>query len=106
MNTWPKVTFIFLVCLGLSAALAAPGSYHLKDAFMGCAMSLGCTDELSTSLLLSLLAVLSPFAIFIAGAVLLGRILTAAGWHGLRRFAIAAAFALLPPVTLLLYLFS
>ena len=106
MNTWLKVTSIFLACLGLSAALAAPGSYYLKGAFVGCGMSLGCTDVLLVRLVLSLIPVLSPFAIFMAGAVLAGRVLRATGWRGAQRFGAAAAFALPPPVILLLYLFS
>lgn len=106
MSIWPKVSLIFIVCGALSAALAAPSSSQLKGAVVACGMSLGCTDSLFTSLILALLGVLSPFVIFIIGAVLVSHTLKVAamGRHG--RLGIAAAFALLPPVILLSYLFS
>lgn len=98
------MVLIFLVCLALSAALAAPGRRYFIEAAVGCGISIGCTGDLTATLLLSVVGLISPFVIFAAGAFAVARSLRAAEVS--RRWPVAAAFALLPPVLLLLFLFS
>ena len=104
MSAWLKVTLLLLVCLALSAALAAPSRRHFVEAAVGCGISIGCTSDLTATLLLSVLGLVSPFMIFAAGALAVSRSLKAAEVSNYRLVAIA--FALLPPVLLLLSLFS
>ena len=104
MSAWLKVTLLFLACLALSAALAAPGRRYFVEAAVGCGISIGCTNELTATLLLSVLGLISPFIIFAAGAFAVSRFLKASEVSGAG--VVAIAFALLPPVLLLFYLFS
>jgi hypothetical protein len=101
MGTEQRVTLTFLVCCALSAAVALPARHYLLGAFVGCGISLGCTDELTAVAHLSAAALLIPFAIFAAGAHVVSRALKAAAVPKAERFGIAAAFTLLPPVLLL-----
>jgi heme/copper-type cytochrome/quinol oxidase subunit 1 len=104
VGAWLKVLLLFLVCLALSAALAAPGRRYFVEAAVGCGISIGCTGDLTATLLLSVLGLISPFIIFAAGAFAVSRSLKAA--EASKPRLVAVAFALLPPVLLLLFLFS
>jgi hypothetical protein len=104
VSAWLKVVLLFLICLALSGALAAPGRRYFVEAVVGCGISIGCTNDLAATLLLSVLGLISPFVIFGAGAFAVSRSLKAAEVSKPR--LVAVVFALLPPILLLLFLFS